>query len=387
MSPPTLRAALVAAAGPGFSLRRSLRAYIQAARASRRATGAPRPLRSRAALDTLLDRPCGAPPAPLAALAQDLRAVLRAGPAAPDEPTLDRIEAALQALTPATATAPLRLRHSGWPPGLGPALQARILGHPVPVPGETGPVAPAAAALVVHRLDGHELGGHTLRVAPVLPPDTVLPAPARDQRGDRGRRGRKPPWLSHLDEEGRRSLTPEAMARRHARLLGPVRVVEPCCGCGGNTVAFARAGATVAAWERDPDRARLARANLRDQGVAHRAQVQVGDGLAAAVNTDADAIFIDPPWELQGRRLESWGALCQALPGLDRALAAHPKALLKLPRRFAVATLPGGAAAWQLRYELGAAATGDAQVVRMITAARGLGGPDPAREEDERPPR
>jgi hypothetical protein len=393
MSAETLGEGLVRCGGPAFSLRKTTRRFIQLCRASRRATGAARPLRSRRALDQLLQRPHNAEDAALSALADGLRAAARNHEDSPPEATLDEIEQGLQRAGARIRATPIQVSVQGWPPGMTEGVRARILGHP---PGTALP--PAEVALVVHRLHGLAIGGHHLRVEPALLPGEVLPAVPRDRRGDRGRRGRGAPWLRHLDEEGTRSLTPEPLARVHARLLaqrhpssapprhetraepladkrGPVRIVEPCCGCGGNTVAFAQGGAVVEAWELDPARAALARANLRETGVSDRVRVRVGDGLAAARTSPADAIFIDPPWELslsggRRRRLESWGALCQALPGLDAALAAHPVALLKLPRTFAVDTLPGGAAAWSLRYELGSAGTGDAQVVRMITALR-----------------
>jgi hypothetical protein len=365
MSAETLAEGLVRCGGPAFSLRKTTRRFIQLCRASRRATQAARPLRSRRALDQLLHRPHLAEDAALSALADALRAAARLDDNSPLEGILDEIEARVFQAGARIRAAPLELTVHGWPPGMTEGVKARLLGHP-----QGASLAPQEAALVVHRLHGLVIGGHALSVLPALQPGEVLPAVPRDQRGDLGRRGRGTPWLRHLDPEGTRSLTPEPLARLHARLLGPVRIVEPCCGCGGNTVAFAQHGAVVEAWELDPARAALARANLREAGAADRARVRVGDGLAAARSSAADAIFIDPPWERSGRRLESWGALCHELPGLDAALAAHPVALLKLPRTFAVDTLPGGAAAWSLRYELGSAATGDAQVVRMITALR-----------------
>lgn len=388
----TLGEGLVRCGGPAFSLRKTTRRFIQLCRASRRASGAARPLRSRRALDQLLQRPHRAEDAALSALADGLRTAARHDEDSPPETTLDEIEQGLLRVGADIRATPVQVAVHGWPPGLAEGVRARILGH---APGT--PLPPAEAALVVHRLHGLAIGGHHLRVEPALSPGEVLPAVPRDRRGDLGRRGRGAPWLRHLDEEGTRSLTPEPLARVHARLLlqrhaasatprhetradrlaadqGPIRIVEPCCGCGGNTVAFAQGGARVEAWELDPARAALARANLRETGVSDRVRVRVGDGLAAARASPGDAIFIDPPWELAHpggrRRLENWGALCQALPGLEAALAAHPVALLKLPRTFAVDTLPGGAAAWSLRYELGTAATGDAQVVRMITALR-----------------
>jgi len=382
----TLRRAL-AAAPPHVSLKAAFRQLVVALRAERKVhPGRDRhPLASRAALDRLLAQPLSENKT-VAGAKSALSELVRLNENDVARTVVARRAAdALLACVPRELPGEARVKVAlvDRPPGLVDAGAHALLGT------EDGWTTAIEAAAAVHRLSGQVVGGRPLRVQVDLPPGTRLPALARGQRVDRGRWGRDAPWLEHLDELGRRSLTPRPFARRMARrVVGRVaRVVDACCGCGGNAIAFAEAGLTVVAVEVDASRAALARKNARARGVANKLTV-LDNSVERCLDRllrPGDLLFVDPPWEggprLMGERADDFSAMFRRLPRLAEAVASWPTVLLKLPRAFDVESLPGGATAWHLRYERGAPSSGDARVVRMITATRGLSprGPGPTR--------
>ncbi|MFG6193215.1 methyltransferase domain-containing protein [Nonomuraea sp. JJY05] len=75
--------------------------------------------------------------------------------------------------------------------------------------------------------------------------------------------------------------------------LHGLRVVDACCGVGGDFLALARAGCTVAAVDTDPLTVAVARANADALGLGGRVTVSVGD--AAEVRPEEyDVLFADP---------------------------------------------------------------------------------------------
>jgi SAM-dependent methyltransferase len=82
-------------------------------------------------------------------------------------------------------------------------------------------------------------------------------------------------------------------AHRAARLAAaaPASVVDLGCGIGGDLVAFARAGLTVAGVDLDPVRVECARANLAALGLP--GAVTVADGTAIDLS-GFGAVFVDP---------------------------------------------------------------------------------------------
>jgi len=370
-----LRGALVGAAPPGLSLKAAGLALIRASRRARRRGAAAGWLGGRSALDQALDRPLDPAPgtdpaAALGALGAALRALQGADP---DDPSTDAtvvgIEAAVASLVALEVDGPVPFSVEGWPPRLGrEGLDALVGG------ADPAGAPPAEVAALARRLDGLELGGGVLRVRPGLPPRRCLPAVPREERADRGRWAHEDPWLPYLDDTGRRSLSPRDVAARQAAWAGGRPVLDACCGCGGNAVAFALAGSRVEAWELDPGRAALARQNARAAGVADRVVVRIGDGLRARPGP-GQVLFLDPPWEGDGARDLGWTALAARLPGLDAALGAAGRALLKLPRAFDLGSLPGDG--WAAEVALGPGFGRAEGVVRLITAARGLEAPPP----------
>jgi SAM-dependent methyltransferase len=109
-----------------------------------------------------------------------------------------------------------------------------------------------------------------------------------------------------LEQAGR----PELASRRAARLLagGRTSVADLGCAAGTDTVALARAGASVVAVDRDPVARALTAANVAALGLADRVQVLAGDVVdlvAAAANGEVagcTAAVLDPARRAGGRR-------------------------------------------------------------------------------------
>jgi SAM-dependent methyltransferase len=73
----------------------------------------------------------------------------------------------------------------------------------------------------------------------------------------------------------------------------PPTVVDACCGIGGDLLALARAGCTVAAVDTDPLTVAVARANAEVFGLGDAVTVTVGD--AAGIKPEGyDVLFADP---------------------------------------------------------------------------------------------
>ena len=221
--------------------------------------------------------------------------------------------------------------------------------------GLTAERSPAEAADLQARLRALVLGGSAVEVD-VIPP---LPRPlVRSARTDDARRRRDttPGFTrreARLDEEGRYSLTPEALASALGKRARGRSVVDAFAGCGGNAIGFARSGSAVVAIERDPVRAELLRHNLRVYGVADRVTVRVGDALELLPSLEAELLFLDPPWA------------DPELPLLGMALEASrgrfAETWAKVPPGFDPARVPGAAAeAWF------GAADGDRRRVKFV---------------------
>ncbi len=71
-------------------------------------------------------------------------------------------------------------------------------------------------------------------------------------------------------------------AHTAARFAGLGRVLDLCCGIGGDTAALARVAGSVTAVERDPLTAEIARLNLAALGLGERVRVVEGDCQALA---------------------------------------------------------------------------------------------------------
>ena len=108
-----------------------------------------------------------------------------------------------------------------------------------------------------------------------------------------------------LDDESWYSVTPEQVAKHHARRCGgPGRVmVDACCGVGGNAIQFALAGQCerVYAVDVDANKIEMARENAAIYGVADKIEFICADFLQLACDgffekLRVDGVFVSPPW-------------------------------------------------------------------------------------------
>lgn len=224
------------------------------------------------------------------------------------------------------------------------------------------------AADVDARLRGLGFGGlpTEVRVDPPLPRAAVRAARLREARA---RRDTSPGFTRpgvRLDEEGRRSLTPEPLALALGERAAGRPVLDLCCGAGGDAIGFARAGCAVVACELDADRLADARHNARIYGVERHIRFVHGDARAIVARHDAALCFVDPPWggyDKRRSRLTDLPLLAELLP----ALARFPAVWLKLPPSFETSDLGAG---WAFEAMFGVA-PGDRRRVKLLLATRG----------------
>jgi len=228
----------------------------------------------------------------------------------------------------------------------------------------TARIPSRTAADLAARLRGVGLDGKLVEVSiePKLPRPWVRDARTEDARR---RRDTSPGFTrpgTQTDEEGRISLTPEALAQRLGKLANGASVVDAGCGIGGNAIGFARAGCSVVAIEKNSARCRMADHNARVYGVSDRITWRTGDALDVLPSLTGQILFLDPPWGADWNRertsLDDFPLLREALrlaPGRFEALWA------KLPPSFEVASVPGAQAdAWF------GVAPGDRQRVKFV---------------------
>jgi len=247
-----------------------------------------------------------------------LRALQR-GEAGPEVAV--QLDKALRDAMPLVHRGDVSVSITGWPVGFGAEHQARLLRRDSPPPFV---LSAGAAAAIHHEFDGMVIAGKTLRVCPDLPVGSVLPAVPRALRSRPQPRGRRGPWLPYWDVEGRRYLTPQAVAIRTAgqlRSLGVTSVIDGCAGLGGNSICFVRAGISVIAIESDAERLELARRNAEALSCGGLIDWRLGRIEELLPSLPSAALFLDPPWERAAAGLPSW------LP-----LRADRLTVLKAPR-------------------------------------------------------
>jgi len=231
---------------------------------------------------------------------------------------------------------------------------------------------PARAADVMARLRGLGLDGRPLLVQtePALSRPLVRAARLREARA---RRDTTPGFVRRgtvVTGEGRYSLTPEALALAVGKLAAGARVVDACCGSGGNAIGFARAGCDVTAIERDAARLDEARLNARVYGVHERIRFEHADAVARVLAHRGDVLFVDPPWGEHYDKRATRRAdfpLLDALVGLDLR-ACYRELWVKVPSSFEVASLGANVEAQAF---FGTAA-GDATRIKFVLLRQGL---------------
>ncbi|MFO0850859.1 MAG: class I SAM-dependent methyltransferase [Gemmataceae bacterium] len=123
-----------------------------------------------------------------------------------------------------------------------------------------------------------------------------------------------------FDREGLEMASGEAVAAyRAGRFVAGFRsVADLGCGVGGDAIAFAAAGLTVTAVDRDPVRLRMAEANVAAQGLSGR--FVCGDVLTVDL-AGCEAAFADPGRRPGGKRVRAVDA---GEPPLSALVARFP---------------------------------------------------------------
>ncbi len=130
-----------------------------------------------------------------------------------------------------------------------------------------------------------------------------------------------------------------AADHRAERLSGFGAVLEVCAGMGGDTLALARAGASVVAVESDPLLADMVRRNLSEAGfdetgeeagrMGGRVQVRTGEAEAASLD-GFGVVYADPSRRSENRRSTSLKRLSPPIDFLSDLAGRAPATTIKL---------------------------------------------------------
>lgn len=221
-----------------------------------------------------------------------------------------------------------------------------------------------AAADLEARLRGIGVGGQALTVScePALSRSAVRAARTTDARR---RRDTTPGFLragTHLDEEGKYSLTPEALALAIAQRAAGKTVVDAGCGAGGNSIGFARAGCKVTAIETDSARLANARHNARIYAVESKIEFVQGPIETMLPRLRADICFIDPPWGKEWSRTRTTKADFPMIEYIEKTKLNFAEFWAKVPPSFEVRSLSNEARAEAIY----GTAAGDARRIKFL---------------------
>jgi hypothetical protein len=133
-------------------------------------------------------------------------------------------------------------------------------------------------------------------------------------------------------------------AHRASRFAGSERVLDLCCGIGGDLVALARAGIPVTGVDADPLTASVAAANADALGLAPRVEVRCGDVTDVDL-TGVPAVFCDPARRSGGRRVFDPSAYSPPWEFLMTLTRTVPRVGLKVAPGIDHALVPPGAEA------------------------------------------
>jgi 16S rRNA G966 N2-methylase RsmD len=278
------------------------------------------------------------------------------------------IDALAESWQPKLAHGPVHVTVEGWPDWMNIKSRNDIAGFDVS--GTQMDVRRAAA--IRHHLHGHLLGGSQLQVNIALNAGEILPTVHREDRSRHRHHGTQP-WLPHLDEVGRISATPRAIAAFQATLLKHTRVViDPFCGLGANAIACALGGTQVWASDISPERLHLANKNAQHFGVDDQIRFRQQNAQETLNGTKPDGfgLFLDPPWGGADwdRSQMNLGVWMRQWPFLGGVIQAADAVVLKLPRSFDVSSLKTLGLSWKLEVGLGPPLDSPADRVRLITA-------------------
>lgn len=129
-------------------------------------------------------------------------------------------------------------------------------------------------------------------------------------------------------EEGlEQSTSDEVGAWRAARFPADARILDLCCGIGGDALALA-GRAYVTAIDIAPEAAACARANAASLGLSDRLSARVGDVTEWPL--EADAAFIDPSRRRDGKRVRAAEQYLPPLSFVRTVVQAIPNLAVKV---------------------------------------------------------
>ncbi|MFC4590494.1 class I SAM-dependent methyltransferase [Sphaerisporangium corydalis] len=141
----------------------------------------------------------------------------------------------------------------------------------------------------------------------------------------------------------------EVAAHRARRFRPGTRVVDACCGIGGDLIALARAGCEVDAVDLDPLTVAVARANAVALDLGDRVTVRAAD--AAGIDPEGyDVLFADPGRRSGGRRVFDPMAYSPTWPVVLGLVARAPAACLKVAPGIPYELIPPAAEAEWVSY-------------------------------------
>ena len=140
-------------------------------------------------------------------------------------------------------------------------------------------------------------------------------------------------------EQATRAVVAERHAARFVR-AGADRVLDLCCGIGGDLLAFARAGLRATGVDRDRDTVEVARANLAALGLPGTVLLR-----EAAVDPAWPAAWIDPARRTGGRRVFDPRSCSPPLSFVRELAAAVPLTGAKVAPGIPHDAVPAGAEA------------------------------------------
>ncbi|MEE2751156.1 MAG: methyltransferase [Myxococcota bacterium] len=229
---------------------------------------------------------------------------------------------------------------------------------------ESGEVEPHQARWLLRNLDGIWVAGHCIAVNTDPPIRAGRGAPRREDKKSRNERLFSR-WSEgiQMDEEGRYSVTPEALALEMVSGASGV-VMDGTCGVGGLTIALVQQPEVqrVVAVDMDVERLKMARNNAGLYPDIRKIRFLHGTVEEALERFKPDLLVLDPPWGGPSYDKKQMGMdeLGMDLGGVLEKYRGP--ILLKLPRSFNVDELPGD---WQIR-----AAIDDRGQLKFLVAQR-----------------
>jgi len=259
-----------------------------------------------------------------------------------DDGAKDAAAAIVEAFYPSGEILAVNVRLEG-PDWLDPAIWI-----PEGVQGQSARVRPHHARWLLQHLDGLTVGESVLHVHC----DPEIHAGKRPQHREPDAQRKKAlfsRWFEGVqwDEEGLFSLTPQTLAKDMVKDLRGV-VVDATCGLGALSIAAARNENVerVIAMDCDGKRLQMAAHNAGLYGVQDRIEFREGRAEDLLQGMTCDTLLLDPPWGGVDYDKDRVGLDDLAMPVAAILGAVSGRVLLKLPRSFALSTLPGD---WTIR--------------------------------------